>query len=86
MVMEAIIHESAEHDIVEEIDTEHEIRIANHFNTRTAIFSRLDILAINLRWLSDHRIFIIELVFWQYSILSLILPAVEDISNLFKVL
>ena len=35
--MEADNHEATEHDIVEEIDTEHEIRIANHFNT-TAIF------------------------------------------------
>ena len=58
MVMEANNHEAAEHDIVEEIDTEHEICIANHFNTRTAIFSRLDILAIILRWLSDHRPYI----------------------------
>ena len=36
--MEADNHEATEHDIVEEIDTEHEIRIANHFNTTANFF------------------------------------------------
>ena len=75
--MEADNHEAAEYDIVEEIDTEHEIRIANHFNT-TAISSGLGSLFIYIRRLSDRLIFTIEWIYWQYIILRLIWSAVED--------